>query len=396
MKALGGGRWAGGGGRWGVGAAALALTLAISGCTSWNPLVAVGIMSEPANKPVAIAPIKASLSPRIGWSQSVGKAQGFVFRPAIYERRVYAISADGQLSILDEDSGRSMLKVDEKKRFSGGVEAGDGKVIAGTLKGEVVAMDVNGKVVWTANVAGEVIAPAAVARKTVVIRTSDGRIFGFNLDDGKRKWVFQRASPSLLLRSDAGVLAVGQDVVTGYPNGKLLALDIDDGKLTWETTVALPRGATELERIADVAGLPVIDAGTVCAGAFQSKVSCFDIATRNQLWSRDLSTARALARDERNIYVVDDTSQVHALAKEGGASLWKQDKLRYRKLTSPLVFDRTIWVGDFEGYVHMLAPDTGEIIGRIRVDSSQIDAMVPGNGGVIVQTANGTVAFIRL
>jgi len=396
MKALGGGRWAGGGGRWGVGAAALALTLAISGCTSWNPLVAVGIMSEPANKPVAIAPIKASLSPRIGWSQSVGKAQGFVFRPALYERRVYAISADGQLSILDEDSGRSMLKVDEKKRFSGGVEAGDGKVIAGTLKGEVVAMDVNGKVVWTANVAGEVIAPAAVARKTVVIRTSDGRIFGFNLDDGKRKWVFQRASPSLLLRSDAGVLAVGQDVVTGYPNGKLLALDIDDGKLTWETTVALPHGATELERIADVAGLPVIDAGTVCAGAFQSKVSCFDIATRNQLWSRDLSTARALARDERNIYVVDDTSQVHALAKEGGASLWKQDKLRYRKLTSPLVFDRTIWVGDLEGYVHMLAPDTGEIIGRIRVDSSQIDALVPGNGGVIVQTANGTVAFIRL
>jgi outer membrane protein assembly factor BamB len=87
---------------------------------------------------------------------------------------------------------------------------------------------------------------------------------------------------------------------------------------------------------------------------------------------------------------------VHALAKEGGASLWKQDKLRYRKLTSPLVFDRTIWVGDLEGYVHMLAPDTGEIIGRIRVDSSQIDALVPGNGGVIVQTANGTVAFIRL
>jgi len=382
--------------RWAAGAAVSALAFALSGCGSWNPLVAVGLMSEPANKPVALAPIKASLSPRIAWSQSVGKAQGFVFRPAIYERRVYAIAADGQLSILDEDSGRPMLKVDEKKRFSGGVEAGDGMVIAGTMKGEVVAMDVNGKVVWTANVAGEVIAPAAVSRKTTVVRTADGRIFGFNLEDGKRKWVFQRASPSLLLRSDAGVLAVGQDVVAGYPNGKLIALDIDDGKLTWETTVALPRGATELERIADVAGLPVIDAGTVCAGAFQSKVSCFDIATRNQIWSRDLSTARALVRDERNIYVVDDTGNVHALAKEGGASLWKQDKLRFRKLTSPLVFDRTVWIGDYEGYVHMLAPDTGEIIGRIRVDSSQIDALVPANGGVLVQTANGTVAFIRL
>ena len=377
-------------------AAVAAFAAIVSGCSSWNPLVAVGIMSEPANKPTPLAPIQASLSPRLAWTHSVGKSAGYSFRPAIFERRVYAISADGLLSIVDEDSGRSMLKVETKKQLSGGLEIGDGRVIVGTLKGEVIALDGDGKVQWTSTVQGEVIAPAAVSRKTAVVRTSDGRIFGLNLEDGKRKWVFQRASPSLLLRSEAGVIAVGQDVVAGYPNGKLIALDIDDGKLTWEATVSLPRGATELERIADVAGLPVIDAGTVCAGAFQAKVACFEIASRNMLWSRDLSTARAVVRDDRNLYVVDDTSQVHALAKDGGASVWKQDKLRYRRLTSPLVFDRTVWVGDFEGYVHMLAPDTGEIIGRIRVDSSPINAMIPANGGVIVQTANGTLALIRL
>ena len=377
-----------------VGAAAIAL--AVSGCGSWNPLVALGIMNEPANKPLAIAPIKASLSPRLAWQQSVGKAQGFVFRPAVFERRVYAIAADGQMSVVDEDTGRSMLRVDLKKKLSGGVETGDGKVVIGTIKGDVIATDGAGKVLWTSAVNGEVIAPAAISRKTVVVRTSDGRIYGLNVDDGKRRWVFQRASPSLLLRSEAGVLAVGQDVVAGYPNGKLIALDIDDGKLTWETTVSQPRGATELERIADVAGLPVIDAGNVCAAAFQAKVACFEIATRNMLWSRDISTSRALARDERNIYLVDDASNVHALAKEAGASVWKQDKLLYRKLTAPLVFDRLIWVGDFEGYVHILAPETGEIVGRIRVDSSAVNSMMPANGGVIVQTANGTLALIRL
>jgi outer membrane protein assembly factor BamB len=376
--------------------AAAALSIAVAGCSTWNPLVAVGIMSEPANKPVELTPIKGTLSPRIAWSQSVGKAQGFSFRPAILERRVYAISAEGGLSIMDEDSGRSMLRIDEKKRFSGGVDIGDGKVVAGTLKGEVVAMDSGGKVLWTSQVAGEVIAPPAISRKTVVVRTSDGRIFGLNAEDGKRKWVFQRASPSLLLRSEAGVLTMGQDVVAGYPNGKLIALDIDDGKLTWETTVSLPRGATELERITDVAGLPLVDGATVCAAAFQAKVGCFEIATRNVVWSRDLSTAKGLARDDRNIYLVDDQSQVHALTKEAGTSVWKQDKMKFRKLTAPLVFDRLVWVGDFEGYVHILAPETGDIIGRIRVDSSPISSMVPANGGVIVQTANGTVALIRL
>jgi outer membrane protein assembly factor BamB len=378
-------------------AAVAALSIALGGCSTWwNPLVAVGIMSEPANKPVELTPIKATLSPRIAWSQSVGKAQGFSFRPAILERRVYAISADGGLAIMDEDSGRSMLRVDEKKRFSGGVDIGDGKVVAGTLKGEVVAMDSAGKVLWTSQVAGEVIAPPAISRKTVVVRTSDGRIFGLNADDGKRKWVFQRASPSLLLRSEAGVLTMGQDVVAGYPNGKLIALDIDDGKLTWETTVSLPRGATELERITDVAGLPLVDGATVCAAAFQAKVGCFEIATRNVIWSRDLSTAKGLARDDRNIYLVDDQSQVHALTKEAGTSVWKQDKMKFRKLSAPLVFDRLVWVGDYEGYVHILAPETGDVIGRIRIDSSPINSMIPANGGVIVQTANGTVALVRL
>jgi outer membrane protein assembly factor BamB len=377
-----------------LGAAAIALALA--GCGSWSPLVALGIVNEPANKPVALTPIKSSLSPRLAWQQSVGKAQGFVFRPAVFERRVYAAGAEGQMSIVDEDTGRSMVKVDFKKKLSGGIEIGAGKVIAGTLKGEVIASDGAGKVLWTSAVNGEVIAPAAVSRNTVVVRTSDGRIFGLNLEDGKRRWVFQRASPSLLLRSEAGVLAVGQDVVAGYPNGKLIALDIDDGKLTWETTVAQPRGATELERIADVAGLPVIDGGNVCAAAFQAKVACFEIATRNMIWSRDISTARGLARDERNIYLVDDASNVHALAKDTGASLWKQDKLAYRKVTAPLVFDRLVWVGDFEGYIHILAPETGEIVGRIRVDSSAVNSMIAANGGVIVQTANGTVAFVRL
>ena len=376
-------------------AAAAACTAAIAGCTT-NPLVSLGLMSEPANKPVALAPIKASLAPRTAWTQSVGKSLGYSFRPAIFERRVYAIGADGALAIMDEDTGRSMVKIDTRKRFSGGLEIGDGVVVAGTLKGEVVAMDGAGKVLWTSQVSGEIIAPAAVSRKTVVVRTSDGRIFGLNLEDGKRKWVFQRASPSLLLRSAAGVLAVGQDVVAGYPNGKLIALDIDDGKLTWETTVSLPRGATELERIADVAGLPVIDGANVCAAAFQAKVSCFEIASRNMIWSRDLSSSRALARDDRNIYLVDDSSNVHALAKEGGASVWKQDKLLFRKLTAPLVFDRLVWVGDYQGFIHILAPDTGEIVGRIPTDGSAISSMIPANGGVVVQTANGNVAFIRL
>jgi outer membrane protein assembly factor BamB len=377
-------------------AGAVALAAALSGCSSWNPLVAMGIRSEPANKPTPLAPITASITPKAAWTVAVGKSQGLGLRPVVYERRVYAAAADGNVTIVDEETGRVMTRVDTKKRLSGGLEVGEGKIVAGTLKGEVIALDNAGKELWTTSVAGEVIAPAAVSRRIVVVRTSDGRIFGLSAEDGKRRWVFQRAAPSLLLRSEAGVLAMGADVVAGYPNGKLIALDIEDGKLTWEVTVMQPRGATELERIADVAGLPVIDGANVCAGAFQGKVACFEIVSRNLVWSRDMSSAHALARDGKNIYVLDDSGALHALDKTSGASVWKQDKLQYRRLTAPVIVDRLIVVGDLQGFIHVIAPETGEIVGRVATDGTAVASVVPVQGGVLVQTAGGSVTLLRI
>jgi len=184
-------------------------------------------------------------------------------------------------------------------------------------------------------------------------------------------------------------------VLAGYPNGKLIALDIDDGKLTWEVTVSLPKGATELERIADVAGLPVIDGGNVCAGAFQGKVACFEIQTRNLLWSRDVSTAHNLARDTRYIFVVDDAGAVHALDKTSGASVWKQDGLKFRKVTAPLVVGGVVVVADGFGFLHVLSADDGAFIGRLATDGSPINVVVPATGGVAFQTAKGSVSLVR-
>jgi outer membrane protein assembly factor BamB len=159
--------------------------------------------------------------------------------------------------------------------------------------------------------------------------------------------------------------------------------------------VSTPRGATDLERITDVAGLPVVDGTNVCAAAFQGKVACFEIASRNQLWSRDLSTALALAADARYIYAVDDSGAVHALDKGSGASIWKQDGLQYRKLTAPVLVAGLVIVGDGFGYLHALSTNDGAIVGRLATDGSPVLAMVPATGGVVVQTAKGAVSLVR-
>ena len=375
--------------------AALATLTLAAACSSVNPLRWVGIVSAPAHPPTPLAQFEAKVTPRAAWTASVGKSDGLNLRPAIDGGRVYAASADGTLSVLAEDDGHVLSRFETKKPVSGGLEVAGGRIFAGTLKGEVLAFDLAGKPLWTAQVGGEVIAPIAVSRDVAVARTSDGRLFAYSVADGKRLWVYQRPTPSLLLRSPAGVLAVGADVVAGYPNGKLIALDLADGKLTWEATVALPRGATELERIADVAGLPVIDGGNVCAAAYQEKVACFEISTRNVLWSRELSTAHSLAIDAKNVYLVDETGAVHALDKKTGASVWKQDKLLYRGLTAPVVFDGKVVVGDGYGYLHVLSPDDGSLIGRLATDGTAIVSLVPGLSGLFAQTSGGAVVSVR-
>ena len=379
-----------------VAAALVASAFLLSACGGWDPLVAIGIRSESNNKPTALAPITASVTPRVAWTASVGKAGGFPLHPQLADNRVYAVAADGGLTVLDADTGKVATRVDLKKKISGGVGVAEGKVLLGTLKGDVMALDLSGKVLWSTQLAGEVLAAPAIARKVVVARTADGRIFGLSVEDGKRVWVFQRPAPPLLLRSDAGVVTAGGDIVAGYANGKLIALDSDDGKLTWEVTVSPPRGSTELERIADIAGAPLLDGGNVCAGAFQGKVACFEVVTRNMLWSRDVSTSLPLARDAKNLYVTDDASAVHALDRVTGASAWKQDKLLYRRLTAPLPHEGHILVGDGFGFLHVLSPDDGAIIGRVATDGSAILALVPVAGGVILQTEKGTVAFVKI
>jgi len=376
-------------------AAHIAVALAATGCSSWNPLVALGLKTEPIHKPTLLAPIKESVKPIAVWTASAGKSQGYVFRPALDRGRIYAAGGEGTIVALEEATGRVASRIETKKKLSGGLTVAGEKILAGTAKGEVLALDPSGKVLWTGAVAGEVIAPPAVSKNIVVARTSDGRIFGLNADDGKRVWVFQRPTPSLLLRSEAGVLAMGSDVVAGYPNGKLIALDLEDGKLTWEASVSLPRGSTELERIADVAGLPVIDGSNVCAAAFQGKVACFDIQTRNLVWSKDLSTALDFGVDAKNFYLVDDDNKVHALDKAAGASVWAQDKLMYRKLTAAVVAGSYIVVGDGFGYIHVLAADNGEIVGRLATDGSAVSSLIPAGRGVIAQTAKGSVVSVR-
>jgi outer membrane protein assembly factor BamB len=384
-----------------AGAAVAAAVLCV-GCASmsespltswmtWIPAPSFAWLTGGSRKPGPLPQLEAKVTPRIAWQQSVGRAAPGI-APAVTPSAIYAAATDGTLMRLDVATGRVVWKTSANKPLSAGPGAGESVVVVGTAKGEVLAFDTDGKPLWTAHVSSEVIAPPRVSGTVVIVFSGDGRIYGLAAADGKTAWVDQRINPPLTVRNSAGGVVSRGGLLVGTPGGRLLAVDTQTGTVAWEGAVATPRGATELERIADVTSLPYVDEKEVCAAAYQGRVACFELVRGSLIWSRDVSSLAGITADAQRLYVVDDKGVVHAFDRSNGASVWKQDVLAKRRIGGPQLVGDDLGVVDVEGYLHVLSRTDGAYLGRLATDGSLATAQpIALGGGLLWQSEKGTV-----
>ncbi len=352
----------------------------------------------PSAKPAELVVIRPIVTPRVLWQSTVGPAEKNVFFPAVVGNTVYVTGATGQIAGFTANSGAAATRFDAGQRLSGGVGASATLIAAGTARGELLAFDASGKSLWKAQLPGELLAPPVVDGNLVVARVGDGRLFALDAASGKRLWVYQRSTPALSVRNHAGVLISRGMVFAGFPGGRLLALNAVNGAVAWDSVVALPRGTTELERVADITSLPIADERQVCAVAYQGRLTCFDRLRGTTLWARDVSSFSGMTADNRNVYVTDDKNAVSALSSENGASVWRQERLSGRGVSRPLALGRFVIVGDYQGYVHLLSRDDGSFAARVPTDGSAIGAapVALDLNSFLVQTRGGGVFAISV
>lgn len=333
------------------------------------------------------------------WKAQVGAAKRYLYTPMITAEGggVFVADAGGRIQRFDLATGRSTLSINAGGPLSGGVGGSGRMVLAGTPNGEVLAWDLEGKALWRAQLTSEVLSAPSVDAGVVAARSADNRIFALDAATGAVKWSYQRPVPTLTMRTNAGALIEHGGVIAGFPGGKLAVLLVENGSVAWEAAVALPRGANELERVADVASPPVIDGGQVCAVAFQGRVSCFDLMRGTPQWTRDISSVMGMAADHDNLYIADDKSDIVVFAKAGGAIGWKQDQLYGRQITAPAVIGDFIAVGDYQGYVHFLRRDDGSLAASVPTDGSAVISQPQAtDSAVIVQTQKGGIYAITV
>jgi outer membrane protein assembly factor BamB len=370
--------------------------LALSGCATikeWMPTMPAPSMKwiYDSKKPGPLPELKPSASAAVSWQAQVGNA-GPGFSPAVLPDAIYAAAEDGTVVRLDPADGRSAWRINAGQKLSAGVGADETLIVVGTDKGDVLAFFPDGKPAWKARVSTEVVAPPRIAEGVVIVFAGDGSLHALNAADGTRKWVNQRATPALIVRNFAGGAVKRGGLFVGTAGGHLLAMDVPSGVIGWDATVANPKGATELERIADVTSMPLVLERDVCAVAYQGRVACFDLARGTLTWSRDISSLSNMAADGKYIYLTDVKGAVHALDRATGASVWKQEILALRRIGGPQLFGDYVGVVDAEGYLHLLSPINGAYVGRLATDgkpaTAQPELMLTG---ALWQSTAGTL-----
>ena len=188
-----------------------------------------------------------------------------------------------------------------------------------------------------------------------------------------------------------GVLFSGND------DGTLKAMALQDGRVLWQQTIGTPDGRTELERMADVDSAPLIDGTLLYASSFKGRTVAIDGPSGRPMWQSEHGGIGGMASAPAGVLVSSPAGTVYLLDRNSGAALWSQPALARRSLTGPAVQGDYAVVGDFDGYLHWMRLDNGELAARERVGGKAIKGQpLEADGLLLVQNVEGGLTAFRL
>ena len=378
------------------------------GCRGWNE-------KEDPDAPAKLTSYKSEVKFERAWRASIGKGLGKQFMhmvPGVLSDRVYAADAYGYVEARERFKGKKLWSTrigdDGKNLFSSlnFMDKNDTSSVSRRCRRRRrigVARDDarrGGCVVRRGRVAtlarerrSGVLSEPVTGDGFVYLQTSDGRLVALDAKDGARRWTFDTQVPALTLRGTGSPAFEAGVVLAGFANGKVGAFRAATGERLSEPTRDVAPGRSELDRIVDVDGSPLITAKRCTRRGFQGQAVGHSSVRRRVLWERDTSSFVDLAHGFGHIYVVDD-SVVTAIDQRTSTVAWQQRALFKRGLRAAgAVIGSYIVVGDAEGFLHVLAQGDGHLMGRQKIDDDGIrsrpivaDNLVycMGNGGKLV------------
>jgi outer membrane protein assembly factor BamB len=364
-------------------AAALTVASLVAGCS---------LFGAEKPKPKELEPIAAPITVRVAWNQNIGTVQ-FPLTVAVNGNVLTLAASDGSVIAVEAESGRTLWRTNVGAKISAGVGS-DGKVAAiVTREGELVALE-NGQVKWKKALGVRVATAPLVAGERIFVLGVDRAVQAFDASDGAKLWQIQRPGDPLTL-SQTGVIAAFKNTLIAGQGPRMAGIDPVAASLRWEVPLGSPRGANEVERLADLIGPAVRIGDLVCARSFQAAVGCVDAERGTVAWTKAIGGTDAISGDGELLFGADASDRLSAWRTPSGDVAWTSEALMFRNLGPPAAIARSVVFGDGSGTLHWLSREKGEAQARVTTDGSPITVPPVSIGGllVVVTRSGGVFAF---
>ena len=298
------------------------------------------------------------------------------FIPSFAGDSIYFADSSGNIKSINSISGSINWKK-EVSLLSTGISAGFGILIVADIDGNVIALDQNnGTKLWTSNVKGEVLAPAAVDAKFIIVKTGSGELIALNKDSGEIEWSYRSKLPALTIRGSSSPVIDNNMVYATFDNGRLGVFELDSGYPVWDGAISYVSGSSELENLIDSDSSPVIEGGLVFTTSYQGNINIFDIAQKRSVWQSESSSFYSPLLLRGLIILVEANSNLKTFFSKNLEKSWSSNEYLNRSLSNPSSFNGFLLVGDFEGYIHIIDPLNGQTVARKKISKKPIMKLI--------------------
>jgi outer membrane protein assembly factor BamB len=227
--------------------------------------------------------------------------------------------------------------------------------------------------------------------------TIDGKLHGLDAATGEKRWQYDNNPPVLSFRGTSSPIVTRTVAISAFDNGKIVALRPDNGIGLWEQRVAVPKGSTDLERVVDIDGAPIIIGDLVFVASYQGQLMAISRSTGRPLWARDISTYQGISSNGSAVFVTEDGDTIAAFDFGSGDSVWRNEQMLRRSLTGPAYLRGHVVVADDDGYLHVLDPESGDYLGNRKVDGSGVRSpLVVMGDKLLVLDNDGTLHAVSV
>jgi outer membrane protein assembly factor BamB len=202
----------------------------------------------------------------------------------------------------------------------------------------------------------------------------------------------QRPGDALTL-SQTGVIAAFKNTLVVGQGPRMAGIDPISSALRWEVPLGSPRGANEVERLADLIGPAVRSGDLLCARSFQAAVGCVDAQLGNVAWTKTVGGTDAIAGDAEMIFGADASDRLSAWRTPTGDIAWTSEALMFRGVGAPATVGQSVVYGDSNGMLHWFSRAKGESQARVPTDGNPITTPPVTVGGTLVVVTRGGGIF---